>query len=101
MTSRKKKCCCDTCKLIRGMRRKVLPRLDKEGKGIVHELFSRMEIAENDVDWNNAKAKDGERIRLGGRWYVPLQPVRHKKRKGFMNVKIRVFDATRKVEHGQ
>lgn len=37
-------------------------------------LWERMEAAETDWDWLNAKAQDGEPIELGGRIYVPKQP---------------------------
>jgi hypothetical protein len=66
-----KKCSCNLCKLIERLNNHVLPKLDEDGKAVVDEIFSRMEAAEMDYQWNECKGKDGEPIKVGGRWYVP------------------------------
>lgn len=69
--SKHKKCSCELCLLIDRMMDHVLPKLDEKGKAVVEEIFSRMETAEMDIQWNGAKAKDGEPLNIGGRWYIP------------------------------
>lgn len=80
-TPKVRDCKCDLCMLSKRINTLVLPFLSEEGKKVVDELQSRMAYAEDDIAWKNGKGEAGVRIRLGGRWYTPMIPLKRRKKK--------------------
>lgn len=66
----KKHCSCDLCELS-DVILSVLPKCNPKQRAAIEEVWSRMEHAELDRDWTEAKAHDGEILRFGDRVYRP------------------------------
>lgn len=69
----RRRCSCQLCRLSRCLNR-IARKCTAAEKAAIDAIWERMEGAETDWDWLNAKAQDGEPIELGGRIYVPKPP---------------------------